>query len=57
MNASPSRKAWKTLYRLLRVGRRETEKAAFDCLIYGSGYIRFPTDGSDPKHIPRRDIK
>jgi len=46
-----NRKEWKTCYRLLRVAKREATKAIIDTMMYGSGFVHIPADGSDPERI------
>jgi len=41
---------WKIYYRLIRIARRESLKAATDAMIYGVGAV-LVGDG-DPRHIP-----
>lgn len=53
---SNSRIWWKAAYRLLRISRREMEKAANDVMIFGTGVVLVPKDGSDPRHIPFNDL-
>lgn len=51
-NPSGAAKAWwKSTYRLLRIARRETDKAFIDAMIYGTGCIEISDEGIC-KHIP-----
>lgn len=43
---------WKKTYRSARVILRESEKATTDVMLFGTGVIFRPDDGSDPSHIP-----
>lgn len=43
---------WKRVWRSIRVARREARKAADDCMIFGSGFVRHYSDGRDPEHVP-----
>ena len=47
-----NKQEWKKFYRTLRVTRREAYKAALDVMMYGTGVMIIPNDGSDPKHMP-----
>lgn len=40
-----SKQVWKWYYRQLRIIRRETIKAHFDMMIYGTGFVRISDDG------------
>ena len=51
-----AKKAWKTIYRLLRIAKREGQKAATDTMIYGSGFVFIEEDG-EAHHIPLGDIR
>lgn len=44
-----TRKEWKSKYRLMRVVRRETLKAVNDMLLFGTGFVQYPADGTDPR--------
>lgn len=35
----------------------ESDKAAIDMMIYGTGVMKIPNDGGDPKHIPIGDFR
>lgn len=50
-----TKQEWKTVHRLMRVIKRETLKAAMDAMLYGTGIILIPEDGSDPKRIHPKD--
>lgn len=52
-----NKKEWKKFYRLTRVARRETMKAAIDMMIYGTGFMKVSNDGSDPEHVPFEKVK
>lgn len=52
-----SRSVWKWYYRKMRVIVRENEKAAVDMVTYGSGYVKTFDDGSDPQHVPIKDVR
>lgn len=51
-----NRKQWRKVYRMLRVARRESLKAAMDAMIYGTGVVMMPKDGGDPRCIRPSDI-
>lgn len=34
-----TREAWKAYYRIQRIIRRETTKAALDMMVYGAGFV------------------
>lgn len=36
---------WKIFYRQLRIIRRESAKAAIDCMIFGCGFVRVSDEG------------
>ena len=46
---------WKATYRMLRIARRETRKACTDVMIFGTGIVFVPKDGSEPRHVPLAD--
>lgn len=50
MDRGLAKPAWKFLYRLMRVGRREAEKASVDCMIFGTGVVVIDENG--PRHVP-----
>lgn len=56
-NSSPARRWWKRVWRRIRVCRREGNKAIVDTMIYGTGAVFVPKDGSDPHHIPVDELK
>ncbi len=51
-----TRENWKILYRMLRVAHRESLKVTMDAVLYGTGVMMVPGDGSDPKHIPIEEV-
>lgn len=55
-NWSPARHWWKRWYRTLRIVRREHAKAVYDLMVYGACAVAIPEDGSDPYHIPVKNI-
>jgi hypothetical protein len=50
------RRQWRNLYREVRIIRREAGKAAFDAMVYGSGFVRIDNDRS-VHHIPIQDVR
>ena len=50
-----TRATWKTSYRLLRIARREANKAAQDMVLFGIGFT-FISDDGVCKHIPVQDV-
>lgn len=52
-----AKQQWKKYHRLLRVCRREAEKAAIDVMLFGQGAVLVPANGADPQHIPLREIR
>ena len=58
MAMTEARRRWKVYYRLLRIARRESWKAAMDMAIYGTGYIHVDPNNPDLcQHIPIQDIR
>jgi len=53
MNA---KQRWKKLYRAIRVSRRENLKAIEDMMLFGTGCVFVPNDGSDPRRIDIKDM-
>lgn len=51
MNNSLAKQEWKKFYRTLRVIRRESLKVVKDAMLYGTGFMHFPEDGSDVECI------
>ena len=51
-----AREHWKRYYRVLRIARRETLKAASDMLVYGTGVVIISSTDHLPRHIPMKDI-
>lgn len=47
---------WKATYRMLRISRREVEKATTDVMIFGTGVVLVQKDGLGPRHIPLNDL-
>lgn len=47
---------WKKHYRLLRIARRETLKAAVDTMLYGNGFITI-NDKGEAERLPPESIK
>ena len=47
-----AREYWRVVYRMIRIARRETLKAAMDTMIYGTGAVYIPANGDDPRHVP-----
>lgn len=56
LSRSTTRDQWKRLYRYARVTLRESIKASFDTVFYGTGIIRFLPNG-DPEHVPLADFR
>ena len=53
-----TRAAWKVLYRLLRICRRESAKAAKDFVIFGIGAVMFdPTLPDCIRHVPIEELQ
>lgn len=50
------RQWWKITWRAIRVYHREQAKATTDMMLYGTGVVKIPDDGSDPCHIPIEDV-
>jgi hypothetical protein len=48
------RAKWYIYYRLLRIIRRETNKAQLDLIIYGNCFVEWIN--SEPRHIPIQDV-
>lgn len=46
-----TRREWKHWYRLLRIARRESQKAEFDMLLYGQSAV-FISDNGEVSHVP-----
>jgi hypothetical protein len=57
MSNLTAKQKWKRFYRAIRIARREADKAILDMMIYGTGIVLMPKDGSDPCCIPLADIK
>jgi len=51
-----NKRAWKKHYRLLRVVKREASKASEDMMLFGTGAIMIPDDGSDPYRIHPKNL-
>ena len=47
---------WKKIYRDFRVYNRERKQSILDMMIYGSGFMVMPKDGSDPYRVDPRDV-
>lgn len=56
-NPDTPRARWRRIWRTIRVARRENGKAMRDVLIYGTGAVLVPKDGSDPRHIPLDELQ
>jgi len=52
-----NRQAWKIFYRYLRVSKRESLKASVDMMLFGTGAVMVPNDGSDPYRIRPEDFR
>jgi hypothetical protein len=52
-----NKQEWKIFYRKLRVTRREAMKVAIDTMVYGTGVMYVPDDGSDCKRIHPSEIQ
>lgn len=52
-----SREQWKISYRRLRVVRREQRKANWDTMMFGTGVVVVPSNGSDPYHVPLEEVQ
>jgi hypothetical protein len=57
-----TRQEWRAYYRMIRVGRREIQKAYEDAIIYGVGFTRVgftrATDlpGLTLRHVPAHNV-
>ena len=50
-----AREKWRKTYRMMRIIRRESDKAAIDQMIYGSSCIKM-NDNGEPEHVPIMEI-
>lgn len=53
---SPARTWWRQYHRAQRVARREAAKATLDLILFGTGVVIVPNDGSDPRHVPLPEV-
>lgn len=51
-----ARQAWKAHHRLMRIAARESAKAAADALLFGTGFVRFHSDGT-VQHVPLQQVQ
>lgn len=53
-----TRDQWKKTWRQLRICRRESNKAAMDTLLFGSGFVKIGPNVPDLiQHIPLENIR
>lgn len=50
------REKWKLAWRRIRIFRREYAKVQIDMIVFGTGAMLIPDDGSDPSHVPIEDL-